>query len=626
MKKLLATLLAMVMALSLAAPAFADGPDGPASDPSGIYTVNGEAVPVYKPGDAIPINAILGESLGIIGGADGPTAIFTAFPGLGELDFTDLESALLDVDQYLADHPGLEEQLKASAYVYFAKQYADTWTAEEYMELMGQTEEEFLNEMVWAQAWDLMSKEAWNTAADALKESLGGVPGQVGVMVNGTYVQFSDASPEVRDGTTMAPVRALAEALGGEVEAKNNKVICTFDGMAVAFEMNGFDVEIEHRYPGSPPKTQFVTMPVAAYVKGGRTYVPVRFLAETLGYEVGWDGLYQTVVLLDREALAAEIDKDFTIINRVQANQGPALGEGESLQADAKGKISITAFDTLHGNKTYEADFTSRLLKNAEAASGTYSLKMSDNIAELLIGQYEEDMDEGVLARMRLVLDALEDAEVIMTREGLLWTHAPALDELGGEENIWCGMDMDQGELQTIFGGESQATMGQALAAMAPVNSVVWPSASAPASALAELCRDEKFTTGHGVSTLTIGAEELSALYGSLGMSGIEDELEEFSLTLKVDSKGEVTADCVMETAAWYGTPAMRITISSTQSAGTVSLTVKYHIANRGEAALTFTVSQSAVSGKPMTEPPEGATVVDAPELLNGYGEFSGEE
>ena len=50
---------------------------------------------------------------------------------------------------------------------------------------------------------------------DAIKTALGGVPGQIGVMVNGEYVKFPDAVPEVTGGRTMVPVRAIVEALGG---------------------------------------------------------------------------------------------------------------------------------------------------------------------------------------------------------------------------------------------------------------------------------------------------------------------------------------------------------------------------------------------------------------------------
>ena len=143
MKKLLALLLSAMMAASLAVPAFADSPDGPAPV-DGAYTVDGEPVPVYKPG----------EALGVIGGADGPTAITTTGPawlgGLGvDLSafnslFTTVNSSVerVPTEEYLAGHPGLEEELKANAYDYFAQEYGEYWTVEEYMESFGMTEEE----------------------------------------------------------------------------------------------------------------------------------------------------------------------------------------------------------------------------------------------------------------------------------------------------------------------------------------------------------------------------------------------------------------------------------------------------------------------------------------------------
>ena len=167
MKKLLALLLSAMMAASLAVPAFADSPDGPAPV-DGAYTVDGEAAPVYNPGDVIPIDVIpisaippeitVDEALGIIGGQDGPTSIVVG----GQIGgWNDL---FPDRDEYLADHPGLEEQFRANAYDYFTQAYAGLWeTPEEYMESLGMTEEEFLDLMVDAQIWDLLRADRKST-------------------------------------------------------------------------------------------------------------------------------------------------------------------------------------------------------------------------------------------------------------------------------------------------------------------------------------------------------------------------------------------------------------------------------------------------------------------------------
>lgn len=588
MKKLLALLVSVIMAASLAVPAF--------------------AAPGLSPEEA--------ASLGVIGGADGPTAILVG----GSLGGGGC-GTLPDPDEYLAAHPGLEEELRANAYDYFAQELkpgmtADI-TAEEYMEYLGLTEEEFLELMVEAQLWELREAESERWAIDKVKEALGGVPGQVGVRVNNQYIQFPDAVPEVKGGVTMVPVRALGEALGGEVEADGGKIMCRTDEVSITFTLGSAEALVEYPGGGLPGDGQICPLGCAPYLKDGRTYVPVRFLADALGCEVGWDGEYETVILLDREAMAAEIDKDFTILNRAMASRGAALEEGRNYRAGLKGSVTVTAFDTIHGDQTSREELTGEAVFNSEAASGRFSLSLSDTMVKRLAGEYE--LEPEVEERIGLVLSSLEDMSVILTKEGRMWLHAPALDELAGEKNVWMGWSQDMD--WTALAGPGRATMGQALADLIPTDSVVMQSgADSMVMGLAELCRDERFTTSSGVSTLTIGLEEWAQvyeLYAGVGMSGVEDEFEEFALTLKVDSKGGSTVDCVVETAARYGMPAVRMAISSAQSGETASLTMEYHIANQGKAELTFTASLRAVSDGPMTQPPEGAVVVDAPELLN---------
>ncbi len=51
---------------------------------------------------------------------------------------------------------------------------------------------------------------------------------------------------------------------------------------------------------------QELTMDVAPYSKGGRTYVPVRFAAEAFSCAVGWDGDEHTVMIVDVETLLGD--------------------------------------------------------------------------------------------------------------------------------------------------------------------------------------------------------------------------------------------------------------------------------------------------------------------------------
>lgn len=572
MKKLLAFLLSAAMALTLAIPAMA------------------------APEDAVPIS----------GAPDGDFSWYTA------------EQAYLDA------HPGLEEQLRANAYDFFAREFAGSMSPEEYMAYFEMTEEEFLDEMVLWQVYALLEAEEERSWADAIKTALGGVPGQIGVMVNGEYVKFPDAVPEVTGGRTMVPVRAIVEALDGEADMAGGKVTCKANDTSLTFTPGSSEVLVEYTGGELPGDGQIFPMDCAPYIKGGRTYVPVRFLGEILGYEVGWDGQFQTAVLLDRDELAARYDEHFTIMNRVQANRGLTMEEGKNYKADVKGNLTVTAFDTLNGNQTYKADLSASQILNSEAANAKLSLKLSDNLRTMLKDSTSNDPE--VHERLDLVLDALEDLELIVTEKGLGWLHAAALDEAAGEKNVWLGLDLGAEWGELAFAQTGDATMGSVLAAMIDVDSVEsLPTTVSPAAQLLyELYGDDKFTTSGGVSTRTIGLDDLFAVYKSMGMDFTEEDIaeakaaiQEFSITMKVDSKGGVTMACAMQTAALDGMPGLKLTMDVKQDSGNAAISMTLHIANVGEGRLTLAQTWSTTSEKPQDQPPEGAIVVDPAELFN---------
>ncbi len=112
----------------------------------------------------------------------------------------------------------------------------------------------------------------------------------ISVTVNGTAVKWTDATPYVdKNSRTMVPLRAVGEALGLTV---------SWNGAArEAIFSNGSKTiyfPIDKKYY----KTQnggTVTMDTAAVVSKGRTYAPVRYLAEYFGYTVSWNGSTKTV-------------------------------------------------------------------------------------------------------------------------------------------------------------------------------------------------------------------------------------------------------------------------------------------------------------------------------------------
>lgn len=116
----------------------------------------------------------------------------------------------------------------------------------------------------------------------ALLLVLGGSVGAetlVDVYVNSTKQGFSPAA-RVREGTTYAPLRAAAEALGAEVKwiaSEQLAIICQADGCAIIRKQQGIIVS-------------------------GRLLIPVRLMAEALDAIVSWDGQRKAVMILTESA------------------------------------------------------------------------------------------------------------------------------------------------------------------------------------------------------------------------------------------------------------------------------------------------------------------------------------
>ena len=109
-------------------------------------------------------------------------------------------------------------------------------------------------------------------------------------LVNGEPV-VNDVAPIIKGERTFLPIRLIAEELGATVTwneaeqsvtiVKDDMTIVIYIGQAFAL-VNGEPVQLDE----------------AAFIVNGRTYLPLRFVAENLGAVVTWDGLARTVTIV----------------------------------------------------------------------------------------------------------------------------------------------------------------------------------------------------------------------------------------------------------------------------------------------------------------------------------------
>ena len=111
-----------------------------------------------------------------------------------------------------------------------------------------------------------------NTTANAAEKS-------VGVWVDGNEVNLGKLNPIMEKGTTLVPMRPLLETLDVNISwnAQTQTVTGTKDGLALSLTIGITTATVN----GEQKKLE-----VAPKTINNTTYVPVRFIGETIGYKV----------------------------------------------------------------------------------------------------------------------------------------------------------------------------------------------------------------------------------------------------------------------------------------------------------------------------------------------------
>jgi flavodoxin/acetyl esterase/lipase len=130
--------------------------------------------------------------------------------------------------------------------------------------------------------------EAEPTSGPAIKLQIGNPT----MTVNGQdrMIDEDGTVPVIQNGRTLLPVRAVVEAMGGAAEWDGTTQTATlsYGGNVIRLIIGS-----ETAYLNDTPQSLDVT-PV---IIGGRTMLPIRFIAESFGFDVAWDGVNREVTL-----------------------------------------------------------------------------------------------------------------------------------------------------------------------------------------------------------------------------------------------------------------------------------------------------------------------------------------
>ena len=123
------------------------------------------------------------------------------------------------------------------------------------------------------------------------------------IKINGVAAEIPEGMGQIRekDSRTFVPLRFVSEFLKNDVWYDDTAKLAGISSSAVTLmAQNGNNILfVTSKLTGETVNTE---MDTAAYIDPdeGRMYLPIRYLAEALNYEVGWDEETQTVTLTSK--------------------------------------------------------------------------------------------------------------------------------------------------------------------------------------------------------------------------------------------------------------------------------------------------------------------------------------
>jgi iron complex transport system substrate-binding protein len=118
----------------------------------------------------------------------------------------------------------------------------------------------------------------------------------VTLVMDGTKLSF-DVNPQIIKGRTMVPFRTLAEHIGASAnwDEKTKKVTVTKGSSIVNLTVGSKQAQLNGKS---------TTLDAEPAIIDGRTLVPLRFVGESLGLWVTWDGATSTVIVESKKTIS----------------------------------------------------------------------------------------------------------------------------------------------------------------------------------------------------------------------------------------------------------------------------------------------------------------------------------
>lgn len=191
-----------------------------------------------------------------------------------------------------------------------------------------------------------------------------------------------DVPPVIENGRTLVPVRALFESLDAKVgwDARTKKITILYNETEILLFADSVVAIVDNLYK---------ELDVSAKIIDSRTMIPVRFVSETLKFDVQWDEDTRTVTVTTKP------EEDETVLTTTNYLTGISVEADEyTTEVTVRGVGDAEVYVMkLQSPNRYVFDFDDTTL---DSEKNSYEVN-SENINTIRLGQFEKTIARVVL-------------------------------------------------------------------------------------------------------------------------------------------------------------------------------------------------------------------------------------
>lgn len=201
------------------------------------------------------------------------------------------------------------------------------------------------------------------------------VNSDVKIQINNEWVKVS-LNPFIENDRTLVPLNEFMDKLGAKVESDLVLGTIKIYNDEVTIELIvGKKIAKIIKNNGGSLKEESVNLEIAPKTIDGKAFVPLRFAAETLGYDVQWDNSLRAVIIREEgDIITVERPVEFEKVDRESIDNNALLLNLYNKNHATKGVYSLI-----------DGDYIYVLVAAGERPTGGYSLEV-DSITEVTPG------------------------------------------------------------------------------------------------------------------------------------------------------------------------------------------------------------------------------------------------